>query len=70
MFTTAHKENIKLLSQNDQIVLFILGDSAKSIRYSGVPAVRSGRAVRSYCAGLSHRPVSAPIPNADFFICH
>jgi hypothetical protein len=27
-------------------------------------AFPSGRAVRSYCAGLSHRPVSAAIANA------
>jgi hypothetical protein len=29
-------------------------------------APRSGRAVRSYCAGLIHWPVSATIPNADY----
>ncbi|MFB0493764.1 hypothetical protein ABID99_000001 [Mucilaginibacter sp. OAE612] len=25
--------------------------------------VACGRAMRSYCTGISHRPVSAPIPN-------
>jgi len=34
----------------------------------GVTADRSGRAVRSYCAGLKHRPVSASIPNAGLGI--
>ncbi|MEO6521833.1 MAG: hypothetical protein ABIN91_09145 [Mucilaginibacter sp.] len=30
----------------------------------GVPAGRGGQAIRSYCTGLNHRPVSAPILNA------
>ncbi|SDF79462.1 hypothetical protein SAMN05192573_101405 [Mucilaginibacter gossypii] len=28
-------------------------------------ALPQARAIRSYCTGLSHRPVSAPITNAD-----
>jgi len=44
---------------------------SKSIRQSlNSGRFPAGRAVRSYCAGLSHGPVSAPIPNANFRIYH
>ncbi|MEO6523934.1 MAG: hypothetical protein ABIN91_19780 [Mucilaginibacter sp.] len=29
-------------------------------------ALPSARAIRSYCTGLSHEPVSASIPNAEW----
>jgi hypothetical protein len=33
-------------------------------------ALPAARAMRSYCTGFSHRPVSAPIPNAEVPFCH
>jgi len=34
--------------------------------YFDYPGVACGRAIRSYCTGISHGPVSAPIPNANW----
>jgi hypothetical protein len=50
-----------------QISHFDIRHSIFGVRYStwALPPVEAAQAFRSYCAGLSHKPVSAPIPNAE-----